>query len=346
MNPLFDMLANMPTGAQQKTIADQMAKQFGLQQEQAKSAIEALMPAFTQGLKRNAAASPTDLASFMQALASGNHANYLQDPAKAFSPAGKSEGNAILGHLFGGKEISRAVAKQAEATSGVSQTILKQMLPALAPLVMGGLFKQMTGQSAGQASATPAAASQNAPTQNAPTQNAMGGGGILGQILEEMMKGGLGQAQKRQQPRARNPLEEILEQMTGGRAPSGQTSGGGAGGNPGGSLGDIFSDMLKNGPMGHMGGGHMGGGQMGGGQMGGNQPADPSPYDSPSQSDENLDDIYGRREHAPEPEAQGYPKGTGLEDLFGDLFKPTKQGTPQYDKAIESIFDQFLKPRR
>ncbi len=148
MNPLFDMLTNMQTGAQQNTIADQMAKQFGLQQDQAKSAIEALMPAFSQGLKRNAAASPTDLASFMQALASGNHANYLQDPSKAFSPAGMNEGNAILGHLFGGKEISRAVAKQAEATSGVSAAILKQMLPALAPLVMGGLFKQMTGQAA------------------------------------------------------------------------------------------------------------------------------------------------------------------------------------------------------
>lgn len=336
MNPLFDMLANMQTGAQNNTIADQMAKQFGLQQEQAKSAIEALMPAFTQGLKRNAAASPTDLASFMQALASGNHANYLQDPSKAFSPAGMSEGNAILGHLFGGKEISRAVAKQAEATSGVSAAILKQMLPALAPLVMGGLFKQMTGQAA-----TPqqAAQSQNAPTQNAPAQNAMGGGGILGQILEEMMKGGLGQAQQRQQPRARNPLEEILEQMTGGRAGGGM--GQSSGGNPGGSLGDIFNDMLKNGPM-----GQMVGGQTGGGQARDSRPADPSPYDQPA--DEPGDDIYGRREHAPEPEpeAQGYPKGTGLEDLFGDLFKPTKTRAPQYDKAIESIFDQFLKPRR
>ena len=326
MNPLFDMLTNMQTGAQNNTIADQMAKQFGLQQDQAKSAIEALMPAFSQGLKRNAAASPTDLASFMQALASGNHANYLQDPSKAFSPAGMSEGNAILGHLFGGKEISRAVPKQAEATSGVSAAILKQMLPALAPLVMGGLFKQMTGQAA-------------TPQQAAPAQNAMGGGGILGQILEEMMKGGLGQAQQRQQPRARNPLEEILEQMTGGRAGGGM--GQSSGGNPGGNLGEIFNDMLKNGPM----------GQMGGGQMRESRPADPSPYDVPADEPaygEPGDDIYGRREHAPkpEPEVQGYPKGTGLEDLFGDLFKPTKTGAPQYDKAIESIFDQFLKPRR
>jgi hypothetical protein len=324
MNPLFDMLANMQTGAKQNDITAQMAKQFGLQQQQAQSAIEALMPAFTQGLKRNAAASPEGLASFMQALASGNHAQYMQDPMKAFSQNGLSEGNAILGHLFGNKEISRAVAKQAEATSGVSEAVLKQMLPALAPMVMGGLFKQMTGASA------PAAAPQ--------MQHAFGGSsGILGQILQEMMKGGLGQStgQTRQQPQAKNPLEQILEQMTG-RSSGGTQS---SDNNSGGNLGDIFNEMLKNGPMGQTNPMH---------PSGDNQPVDPSPYDAPKQADETLNDIYGRRESAPEPEAEpkGYPKGTGLEDLFGDLFKPTKTGAPQYDKAIESIFDQFMKPRK
>lgn len=323
MNPLFEMLTNMQAGAQQNSIAEQMAKQFGLQHQQAQSAIESLMPAFTQGLKRNAASTPAGMASFMEALAKGNHANYLKDPMKAFSPSGMSEGNAILGHLFGNKEVSRAVAKQAEATSGVSEAILKQMLPALAPLVMGGLFKQMTEQTE-----TPQA--QNAYNP----QNAMGGGGILGQILQEMMKGGLGQSQgqTRQQPRAKNPLEQILEQMTGGAASGGQ----GSSGNSGGSLGDIFQDMIKNGPLGQM------------GEMGGSRQSEASPYDTQRQKGETLDDIYGESETEPEANAEphGYPKGTGLEDLFGDLFKPAKTGAPQYDKAIESIFDQFMKPRK
>ncbi len=117
-----------------------------------------------------------------------------------------------------------------------------------------------------------------------------------------------------------------------------------SGGNSGGSLGDIFNDMLKNGPMGQMGGVNRWG------QMRESRPADPSPYDEPGctrkgeisttfTGDENMHLNLSRKR-------QGYPKGTGLEDLFGDLFKPTKQGVPQYDKAIESIFDQFLKPRR
>jgi len=324
MNPLFEMLTNMQANMGQSSntdsISQQMAKQFGLQQDQAQKAMEALMPAFTQGLKRNAAASPQGMASFMEALASGGHADYINNPMKAFTPAGMQEGNAILGHLFGNKEVSRAVAAQAEAASGVSQSILKQMLPALAPMVMGGMFNQLTE-----------------PQHQA--QNAFGGanGGILGQILEQVMKGGLQQGSPQGQPRgrsrAKNPLETMLEQMMGG---GGRTTGG-SGGNPGGALGDIFNDMIKNGPMGKM-----------GEQMGGNPAGnDPSPYDDAPAPD--LNDVFGRETQSTAPEAskpQGYPKGTGLEDLFGDLFKPTKQGAPQYDKSIEAIFDTFLKPKR
>ena len=188
MNSLFDMLnAFQGQGAQTKegqaSIPEQMARQFGLQQQQAEKAIEALMPAFSQGLKRNAT-TPDGFAGFMQALASGGHADYMHNPMKAFSPQGMSEGNAILGHLFGNKEVSRAVAAQAEATSGVSQAIIKQMMPALAPMIMGGLFNQMTGL----------AAQPETQSQSRPQAQHFGGagGGILGQILEQMMKGGLG----------------------------------------------------------------------------------------------------------------------------------------------------------
>ena len=51
MLPLFDML----TQAQNGNAIDQMAKQFNLSQKQAQDAMEALLPAFSQGLKRNTA---------------------------------------------------------------------------------------------------------------------------------------------------------------------------------------------------------------------------------------------------------------------------------------------------
>ena len=57
-----------------------------------------------------------------------------------------AEGNGILGHLFGSKDLSRAVASQAAQATGIGQQVLQQMLPVIASMIMGGLFKQSTNQ--------------------------------------------------------------------------------------------------------------------------------------------------------------------------------------------------------
>ena len=168
------------------------------------------------------------VASFMQALSSGQHSQYMDDPARAFSPAGMQDGNAILSHLFGNKDVSRAVAAQAAQASGISENILKQMLPALAPMVLGGLFKQMQG------------GNLSAPNLGGGSQNPWG------QIMEQMMGGGMASSGSR--PQSGNPLEDLLGQMMGGgnkqapsqpspRQPSPMD-------NP---LGKIFEDMLSGG---------------------------------------------------------------------------------------------------
>ena len=134
---LFDMLQQGQNGQ----AFSAMARQFGLSEDQVNSAVEAMMPAFSIGLKRNMAAAE-GMAEFFRAMSSGAYARYFEDAAGAFSDVGMSDGNAILGRLFGSKEVSRAVAAQAEAAIGIGQDILKQMLPALATMVMGGLTKQ------------------------------------------------------------------------------------------------------------------------------------------------------------------------------------------------------------
>ena len=219
MQTLFDMLSN----AQNGNAFDQFAKQYGLSQQQVQEAVAALTPAFSQGLKRNAA-TPDDLGSFLSALASGNHAKYFDDAANAFSPQGVQDGNGILGHLFGSKDLSRAVAAQASQATGIGQEVLKQMLPALASMIMGGLFKQSTGQ----------------------TQATAGSANPLQQIIEQMMKqgGGFGQTPRPEAPQPDlnqfgNPFGKMLEGMFGGGAA--QTP---AGGNP---LGRIFEEMMGGG---------------------------------------------------------------------------------------------------
>ena len=66
MLPLFDMLNNAQNG---DAIAA-LARQFNLSQQQAQAAVEALLPAFSQGLKRNVA-DPYGFGAFLTAMASG-----------------------------------------------------------------------------------------------------------------------------------------------------------------------------------------------------------------------------------------------------------------------------------
>lgn len=289
MLPLFDMLAN----AQNGNALDQMARQFGLSQQQTQEALAALMPAFSQGLKRNVA-NPYDLGSFLTALASGQHAKYFEDAARAFSPQGLDEGNGILGHLFGSKELSRAVAAQAAQATGIAQQTLQQMLPALAAMIMGGLFKQSTGQLGAAGFG--------------------GQGNPLQEIIEQMMKqgGGFGQPQPRQQAPQPNPFDnpfgKILEGMFGGgqaqpqprQAPQSPY-----GDNP---LGRIFEEMLG----------------------GGRQQAEPAPR------------TTAKPKTAPRTNPSGRPR-TPYDDLFGDMFEAGARSRDDYQKNVESIFDQFLQ---
>ncbi|MFN3508756.1 MAG: DUF937 domain-containing protein [Allorhizobium sp.] len=141
MLPLFDMMLQ----AQNGMAMDAMAKQYGLAQEQAAKAVAALMPAFASGFKRNAT-NPYDFSALLQAMTSGNYGKYFEDMSSAFTPQGIADGNQVLQQLFGSKEVSRAIAAQAAQLTGIGQDILKQMMPVMADTLMGGLFKQTTGQ--------------------------------------------------------------------------------------------------------------------------------------------------------------------------------------------------------
>ncbi|CAN7227282.1 DUF937 domain-containing protein [Rhizobium sp. LjRoot30] len=144
MLPLFDMMMRAQNGAAMEA----MAGQFNLAQEQAAKAMAALMPAFSSGLKRSST-NPYDFSALMQAAASGNYARYFEDMSKAFTPQGIADGNTILGQIFGSKDVSRAIAAQVAQMTGVGQEVLKQMLPAMADMLMGGILKQSTGQMPG-----------------------------------------------------------------------------------------------------------------------------------------------------------------------------------------------------
>ncbi|MFK0690691.1 DUF937 domain-containing protein [Mesorhizobium sp. IMUNJ 23033] len=302
MPSLFDILAQAQNGNGMQALA----QQFGLSMQQTQSAVEALLPAFSQGLRRNTA-DPYGLGDFMTAMASGQHAKYFEDATRAFSPQGLDEGNGILGHLFGSKDLSRAVASQAAQATGLSQQVLQQMLPAMASMMMGGLFKQTTNQM--QAAG-----------------GFGGGGNPLGEIIEQMMRqagGGAQAPQQRQAPQPQspmdNPLGKVLQDMFGGaaqqpqdRQSQPQQTESPYGDNP---LGKMFEEMLRQG----------GGGGFG---MPGGQPAPQAPQP--------------RQAQPPQANPSGRPRNP-FDDLFGKMFETGAQQRDDYQKGMESIFDQFKR---
>jgi hypothetical protein len=134
---ILDAVMNARDGA----AIDQLAQQFGLKPEQASAAVAAIMPALAQGLQRNMS-SPTGQSALVSALSEGRHETYLDNPDTLARPATTADGNRILGHVLGSKETSRAVAARAGEKTGIDPEVLKQILPLVAALAMGGLSRQ------------------------------------------------------------------------------------------------------------------------------------------------------------------------------------------------------------
>jgi hypothetical protein len=121
-----------------------LAERFGISDSQAGSAVSALLPALLGGLKNNIG-EQSGFESLLGALAGGGHQRYVEDPETIFSQETVRDGNGILGHLLGSKDVSRQVANQAAARTGIGTDVLKQMLPVVATMLMGALSKQTQG---------------------------------------------------------------------------------------------------------------------------------------------------------------------------------------------------------
>src|SRR5690606_13664585 len=85
---------------------------------------------------------PDGLSGLIGALASGGHQRYLDDPSVLGQPGSVADGNGILGHILGSKDVSRQVASSASAQTGISTDLLKKMLPLVATLAMGAMARQ------------------------------------------------------------------------------------------------------------------------------------------------------------------------------------------------------------
>ena len=121
-----------------------LAKQLGIGGQETGSLIESLAPALMRGMQKQLD-DPATAAGLTNALSGGSHQRYLDDPGLVASGDTVADGNRILGHLFGSKDVSRNVAARAAEQSGLDSSLVKKALPILAGLAMGAVSKK--GQS-------------------------------------------------------------------------------------------------------------------------------------------------------------------------------------------------------
>lgn len=157
----------------------EIGRQFGLSEEQTRAAVEALTPVVAAGMRRSGGAGG-GLNDIIRSITQGG--------APDEPDAATSQGNDILGEIFGSKEVSRGVANELSASSGIGASILKKMLPIIASIVMAQVAKQM-GSRGGSS------------------------GGGLGDILVDILGGGGGSIP---QPKSTGGIEDILKDILGG----------------------------------------------------------------------------------------------------------------------------------
>lgn len=307
---LFDIMQSAQNGQAMQNLA----RQYGLSPQQTQAALDALLPAFSMGLQRQTQ-DPYAFGSLAQMMTASPYARFFEAAGSTIPNGAQAAGNDVLSQLFGSPEVSRAVAAQAAATSGVSQAIIKQMLPIIASMLMGGLFKSSNNQ---------------------------GLGGILGQFAE-MMRGQMPGAQPAPPPQSQpqmpqNPLEAILGGLFGqgmpGAAPGGPPpQADPRQGAPADPFGGLFEQVLK--------------GMLGGGAMPRSEPEpEPEGYEPPRRS------APPRR--APEPEPEPEPdtelpppsSGTGPGsiglDALNEMFKTGRQIQDDHQNALKDILDAML----
>ena len=155
-------------GGQSSAAVEQVARQFGLNPADARKAIDGLMPVVTRGLQQNAT-QPKGADELFEALRKGSHGRYLDDMSSLGQNDNVKEGNDILGHVFGSKDVSRGVAREVASSTGISSAILKKLLPVVATMAMSAIGKQLMGGGA------------------KPSRSVLGGAGSSGGILESLL---------------------------------------------------------------------------------------------------------------------------------------------------------------
>ena len=149
-----------------------IARELGVDEGTAATGAAALLPAILGGFKGQAQTQPEGLGGLISMLGGMGGGGLLASVLGA-GPSNVDAGNSVLGQIFGSKDVSRTVAADASAKTGISGDLLKKMLPLIAMAVAGYMANHASG-------------GQEAPV----LESGSGLGGMLGNVLGGLMGGG------------------------------------------------------------------------------------------------------------------------------------------------------------
>ncbi len=132
------------TAGQGGQIVGNLAQSFGLDRQQAASVLAAVVPELTRNMERQSF-NRGGIADLVAALGRANYEKALAPNAPLTSPGITGAGIEALDTLLWSKDRSRSVAHRAARDTGVDETLIKQMLPAIAAILMGGIDSKARG---------------------------------------------------------------------------------------------------------------------------------------------------------------------------------------------------------
>lgn len=168
---LYDVVRDSPAAA----ALDEVARQASVPRAQVDLAVEALIDGLSRHLERNTL-SRGGLADLVAAVGDPHHGRRLDDPALLEDENVRADGNAILGHIVGGKDASRALAAEASRASGLTEQLIKMLLPYVASLLMAALQRMLQGGFGDILKRLPQAPGGGGGRSDRPTGDGSGGG--------------------------------------------------------------------------------------------------------------------------------------------------------------------------
>jgi hypothetical protein len=132
------------TAGQGGQVVGNLAQSFGIDRQKAAEVMAAVIPELAYNMERQSF-NRGGLADLVDTLGKADYAKALAPDAPLTSPGIKDAGIEALDTVLWSKDRSRTVAHRAARESGVDENLIKQMLPAIAAILMGGIDSKARG---------------------------------------------------------------------------------------------------------------------------------------------------------------------------------------------------------